>query len=102
VRQRPAAVTEEKAGSKAAARAKGKVKLSYKEQRELESLPREIEALEAEQKVLAAKMSAPEYFRQGADVLRDDQKRNADIDALMMKKLERWEALEAKAKAGAA
>jgi len=102
VRQRPAAVTEEKAGSKAATRAKGKVKLSYKEQRELDSLPREIEALEAEQKVLAAKMSAPEYFRQGADVLRDDQKRTADIDALVMKKLERWEALEAKAKAGAA
>jgi len=102
VRQRPAAVTEEKAGSKAAVRAKGKVKLSYKEQRELESLPREIEALEAEQKVLAAKMSAPEYFRLGADVLRDDQKRNAGIEALVMKKLERWEALEAKAKDGAA
>ncbi len=102
VRQRPAAVTEEKAGSKAAVRAKGKVKLSYKEQRELDSLPREIEALEAEQKVLAAKMSAPEYFRQGAEVLRDDQKRNADIETLVMKKLERWEALEAKAKDGAA
>ena len=64
VRQRPAAVTEEKAGSKAAVRAKGKVKLSYKEQRELESLPKEIEALEAEQQALAAKMGAPEYFRQ--------------------------------------
>jgi ATP-binding cassette subfamily F protein uup len=102
VRQRPAAVTEERAGSKAAVRAKGKVKLSYKEQRELESLPKEIEALEAEQRVLAVKMSSPEYFRQGADVLRDDQKRNADIEALVMKKLERWEALEAKAKDGAA
>jgi len=100
VRQRPAAVTEEKAGSKAAVREKGKVKLSYKETRELESLPKEIEALEAEQQALAAKMAAPEYFRQPAGVLRDDQKRNGEIEALMMKKLERWESLEAKHKDG--
>jgi ATP-binding cassette subfamily F protein uup len=59
VRQRPAGVTEEKASSKAAARDKARVKLSYKETRELESLPKEIEALEAEQAVLAEKMSAP-------------------------------------------
>ena len=100
VRQRPAAVTEERAGSKAAVRQKGKVKLSYKETRELESLPKEIEALEAEQQALAAKTAAPEYFRQGADVLRNDQKRNADIEALMMQKLERWESLESKHKDG--
>ncbi|HJS36518.1 MAG TPA: ATP-binding cassette domain-containing protein [Burkholderiales bacterium] len=102
VRQRPAAMTEEKAGSKAAARQKEKLKLSYKETRELESLPREIEALEAEQAALAAKMGAPEYFRQPPDVLRADQKRNGEIDTLLMEKLERWEALEAKAKAALA
>src|SRR5512134_71074 len=102
VRQRPAAMTEDKAGSKAAVREKARVKLSYKETRELESLPKEIEALEAEQTALAAKMSALEYFRQPPDVLRADQKRNAQIDALLMEKLERWEALEAKAKAALA
>jgi ATP-binding cassette subfamily F protein uup len=101
VRQRPVAVTEEKAGSKAAVREKGRVKLSYKEMRALESLPGEIEALEAEQRALAAKMGAPEYFRQPAQVLRADQKRNGEIEALLMDKLERWEALEAKARAGA-
>ncbi|HET9736461.1 MAG TPA: ATP-binding cassette domain-containing protein [Burkholderiales bacterium] len=99
VRQRPAAMTEDKAGSKAAARQKEKVKLSYKETRELESLPKEIEALEAEQGLLAAKMSAPDYFRQPAEALRTDQKRSGEIEALLMKKLERWEALEAKASA---
>jgi ATP-binding cassette subfamily F protein uup len=76
------------------------VKLSYKEMRALESLPGEIEALEAEQRALAAKMSAPEYFRQPSDLLRADQKRVAEIEALLMEKLERWEALEAKAKSG--
>jgi hypothetical protein len=33
-------------------------------------------------------------------VLRGDQKRNAEIEALMMKKLERWESLESKHKDG--
>jgi len=97
VRQRPAAVTEEKASSKASVRAKGKVKLSYKETRELASLPKEIEALEAEQRSLAAKVSAPEYFRLGAEELRADRERSGEIEALLMAKLERWEGLEKKA-----
>jgi ATP-binding cassette subfamily F protein uup len=111
VRQRPATMAEEKAGSKAAVperaeskavvRDKARVKLSYKETRELESLPKEIEALEAEQQALAAKMSAPEYFRQPPDVLRADQKRNGEIETLLTEKLERWEVLETKAKAAA-
>jgi ATP-binding cassette subfamily F protein uup len=81
----------------AAVKAKTRTKLSYKETRELESLPKEIEALEAEQKALAAKMLAQEYYRQPPDVLRADQQRSAEIEALLLAKLERWEALEAKA-----
>jgi len=73
-----------------------KTKLSYKETRELESLPGEIESLEAEQKQLAEKMAAPEYYRQPPDVLREDQRRHVEIDRLLLEKLERWEALEAK------
>ena len=75
-----------------------KPKLSYKESRELAALPREIEALEAEQQSLAAKTHAPEYYQQPPEVLRDDQQRLEDIDALLHKKLERWEALEVKTK----
>jgi ATP-binding cassette subfamily F protein uup len=95
-------LTEDKVSSKAAVRAKGKVKLSYKEARELESLPKEIEALEAEQGLLAAKMSAPEYFRQAPEALKVDQQRNVELEALLMKKLQRWEALESKALAASA
>jgi hypothetical protein len=47
-------------------------------------------------------MSAPEYFRQAPEALRADQKRSGEIEALLMDKLERWEALEAKAKAALA
>jgi len=80
-----------------AAKGKSRTKLSYKETRELESLPKEIEALEAEQKALAAKMAEPEYYRQPHDVLRADQARSGEIESLLLAKLERWEALEAKA-----
>ena len=78
------------------AKAKSRTKLSYKETRELESLPKEIEALEAEQRQLAAKMVDPEYYRQPHDALRADQQRTAEIESLLLAKLERWEALEAK------
>ncbi len=71
-------------------------KLSYKESRELEALPKEIAALEAEQHALAAKMSHPEYFKQSKEHLRTDQARTAEIEALLTEKLERWESLEAK------
>lgn len=75
--------------------------MSYKETRELQALPGEISALETEQAALAARMSAPDYFKQPADTLRSDQARAAEIEALLMAKLERWETLESKAKAGA-
>jgi len=78
VRQRPAAVTEEKASSKSSVREKSRAKLSCKETRELASLPKEIEALKAEQRSLAAKMSATEYFRQPAEELRRSEAQRRD------------------------
>jgi ATP-binding cassette subfamily F protein uup len=97
VRQRPFPM-EEKVSEKPTipARERTRVKLSYKETRELESLPAEIEALEAEQQALAAKMSEPGYYKQPPGALRGDQNRNAEIEALLMDKLERWHELEAK------
>jgi len=75
-----------------------RVKLSFKEQRELDALPGELEALEAEQKTLSARMSSADYYKQGGEVMRKDQQRADEIDALLLQKLERWEALEAKVK----
>jgi len=69
--------------------------LSYRETRELEAIPGEIAALEAEQRALTAKMSDPEYYRQPPEQLRADQRRIGEIETLLMQKLERWEALEA-------
>jgi len=101
LRQRPH-VREEAAEKKAApAREKQRAKLTYKEARELEALPGEIHALEAEQKKLVERMHAADYFRQPPETLRADRARDAEIEKLLHEKLERWEALEAKGKAAA-
>jgi ABC transport system ATP-binding/permease protein len=99
LRQRPAASAPPKKGERAEGErgVKKGVKLSYKETRELEALPGEIDALEVEQRRLSQKMSAPDYYRQPPGVLRADQARNAEIPQLIDEKLERWQALESKA-----
>jgi len=96
LRQRPntGRVAEKKESTQ---RPKTRAKLSYKETRELQSLPAEIEALEAEQKALHERMSAPEYFRQPPDALRADRARVDEIERLLTEKLERWTALESAA-----
>ncbi|EJU78633.1 TPA: ATP-binding cassette domain-containing protein [Neisseria meningitidis] len=71
------------------------VKLSYKEQRELDALPDEIAALEAEQAEINAQLSDPEIFKdyEKAGAL---QSRAEEIEMLLLEKLERWELLETK------
>jgi hypothetical protein len=46
-------------------------------------------------------MASADYYRQSPAILRADQARSAEIEKLLMEKLERWEVLEAKAKAAA-
>ncbi len=102
LRQRPAPAPltrGERAAGEPGVREKSRLKLSYRETRELEALPAELEALEAEQKELVARMHAPDYYRQPPSALRAHQARNAEIEALLHEKLERWEALERKQKA---
>src|SRR6185312_8690283 len=74
---------------------KPRTRLGHKEQRELASLPAEIEALEQEQVAITARMSAPAYHQQGAPRIRADRGRLEEIEALLLAKFERWEALEA-------
>jgi ATP-binding cassette subfamily F protein uup len=91
--------TESERSRPAPARERGTTsrKLSYKETRELESLPAEIESLEGEQKALFARMHDPEYYRQPPDALRADQARAGEIERLLEEKLERWSELEERA-----
>ena len=68
-------------------------KLSYKEQRELDQLPARIEALEAEQRELAAFLARPESYTLEAGRAVQAQVRHAEIDDELLAALERWDAL---------
>jgi len=46
-----------------------KRRLSYKEQRELESLPARIEALESEQRTLNGTIAGPEFYKESAETI---------------------------------
>ena len=47
------------------------------------------------------KMHGAGYYRQDADAIRADTARSAELESLLMEKLERWDALESRARGGA-
>ncbi len=68
-------------------------KLSYKEQRELESLPQRIESLEAEQRAIGERLAGTVLYTQEPHLIGELQLRFDHIEAELMEALERWEAL---------
>ncbi|ENU28212.1 ATP-binding cassette domain-containing protein [Acinetobacter modestus] len=78
----------------AAASASKKVKLSYKDQRELEQLPAEMEKLEKEQAELSAKLADGSWFVSDANAATLASQRLAEIEESLLEKLERWDILE--------
>ncbi|HEY4366197.1 MAG TPA: ATP-binding cassette domain-containing protein [Steroidobacteraceae bacterium] len=100
--QRPAQNSASNAKAKAESkpvtpvRAATPVKMSYKEIRELEQLPKEIETLEQQQGELTARMSSADYHKQGALQMRVDQQQLENIERKLAQSFERWEALESK------
>jgi ATP-binding cassette subfamily F protein uup len=70
-------------------------KLSYKEQRELESLPDRIAALEAEQKQVQADLADPKLYASDAAKVAQLHARDVAIESELMQALERWELLSA-------
>lgn len=102
LQQRPdqTAVDQKSAVKKAAAKAEAnaapakKVKLSYKDQRALEQLPAEMEALEKEQAEINASLADGSLFISDADKAMTLSNRLTEIDELLLEKLDRWEELE--------
>jgi ATP-binding cassette subfamily F protein uup len=82
-----------RAAAPAAKAAPAKRKLSYKEQRELDALPDRVEALETEQKDLAALLASAELYAEDPVRAEAAQRRHAQIDDELLAALERWEAL---------
>ncbi|MDH5649215.1 MAG: ATP-binding cassette domain-containing protein [Gammaproteobacteria bacterium] len=71
-----------------------KKKLSYKESRELESLPAAIEALESEQMELTGRMTRADFYQQGEEVIAEIVARAKEVENELQKLYQRWEELE--------
>ncbi|MFH1300112.1 MAG: ATP-binding cassette domain-containing protein, partial [Planctomycetota bacterium] len=72
------------------------VKLSFKEQRELEQIPQRIEELETEQTQLHTAMASPEFFKQSNEIIAEATSRVEAIQQELESLLERWEILDAR------
>jgi ATP-binding cassette subfamily F protein uup len=69
-------------------------KLSYKEQRELEQLPFQIEKLDAEMEQLQQQMAQADFYQQPADKITTATDRMQTIEAELATAYGRWEELE--------
>jgi ATP-binding cassette subfamily F protein uup len=69
-------------------------KLSYKDQRELDALPVEIEELEAAVAELQQTLANPGFYAQDGDAVKDTLQRLADKEAELERRVERWGELE--------
>jgi ATP-binding cassette subfamily F protein uup len=72
-------------------------KLSYRERRELEALPSRIEALEAEEQQLHARIAGPEFYREGGDAIAAVLARLAAVGLELGEAYARWHELESRA-----
>jgi ATP-binding cassette subfamily F protein uup len=89
----PPAVEKAPPRAEPAAAAAGR-KLSYKEKRELESLPALIEALEAEQAQLHVRLADPAFYRQDGQEIAVATKRVEALGAELDAAYRRWDELE--------
>jgi ATP-binding cassette subfamily F protein uup len=73
---------------------KPKIKLSYKEGRELEAIPERIETLELEQVRLNERLADPALYRETPQIVSELKTRLDAIELELLELLERWEVLE--------
>ncbi|MEG9545833.1 ABC transporter ATP-binding protein [Mannheimia sp. HC-2023] len=71
-----------------------KVKLSYKDQRELEELPAKMESLEAEIEALQSEVNSADFFAKDQTYTQAKLQQLADTEVALEKAFERWEELE--------
>ena len=69
-------------------------KLSYKDKRELEELPKKIEALESEQHELNTKMESPEFYAQDSAIINQAVDRLQELHDELSRLYHRWDELE--------
>ncbi len=97
--QRPAEITETKPAPEKKIKKKLKParprKLTFKEARELEGLPKKIEAMETEQQEIYNSMADPSFYRQDSAIISQAKARIEELEQSFAIAYERWEELEA-------
>lgn len=76
-------------------------KLSFKEQKELEQLPKLIEKLETEQHSLNEAMASPNFYQQDKASITQTLRRSEELQQELASHFERWEELESLAQSSA-
>ena len=89
-----ASKADQSAATKPAARPR---KLSFKEQQELEQLPKQIDALEVEQRALHEAMAEPSFYQQDGTAIAKARQRLEVIESELAVTFDRWQSLEASA-----
>ena len=69
-------------------------KITFKEARELEALPRQIEALEAEQKTLYGRMADPQFYKEAGKAVGGARTRLDELGQALEAAYARWQELE--------
>ena len=93
--RRPTVVRAEAGGMPAATAAKPK-RLTYKEQRELETLPQRIESLEHEERALNARVAGTEFYKEGAAAIAAALDRLEELQRELSASYARWDELDAR------
>jgi ATP-binding cassette subfamily F protein uup len=75
-------------------RTRDRKKLSFNEQRELETLPARIEALEAEERALQEHVAAPDFYKEGAEAIRQALARAEEVSRERQQAYARWAELD--------
>jgi ATP-binding cassette subfamily F protein uup len=73
-------------------------KPSYREQQELEQLPDRIEALEAEQRSLAARVAGADFYKESGEAIKSALERLHAIEAEILDAYTRWNELEGRSR----
>ena len=95
LRQRTQQLNQSSKPKKTETRVKKKTtKLSYKDQRELDALPDQIEKLEIEIAEISQQMSDPEFFKGARDQVQKTENRLSELQKQLSHCYERWEILE--------
>lgn len=93
----PDAERSASASTPAETKARPGKKLSFKEQRELDGLPQEIEALESRQAELETRCAEPSFYEGDAEQVKALLAELAEIGEVLESKIERWTELEERA-----